>query len=58
MTLNQINGIIRAVIPALLAYFVASGKLPDSTVPDITAAAVTIAAAIWSVYSNRKAVSK
>ncbi len=55
MTTNQINGIIRAVVPALLAYFVAAGKLPDSFIPDVTAALValvTAGAAAWSVFSN------
>ncbi len=53
MTSNQINGIIRAVVPAILAYFVASGKLPDSTVSDVTTALValvTFGAGLWSYY--------
>lgn len=55
MTLNQINGIIRAVVPALLAYFVANGKLPDSFVSDVTTALtalVAVGAAGWSFYAN------
>ncbi len=55
MTVSQINGVLRAVVPALLAYFVAAGKLPDSSIPDITAALValvTAGAAAWSYYSN------
>ncbi len=55
MTVNQVNGMIRAVVPALLAYFIASGKLPDSAISDVTTALITIvtaAAAVWSFYSN------
>ncbi len=55
MTVNQLNGIIRAIVPALLAYFVASGKLPDSFVSDVTTALValiTVASAGWSFYTN------
>ncbi len=55
LTLNQVNGIIRAVVPAILAYFVASGKLPDDFVSNVTTALValvTIGSAGWSFYSN------
>lgn len=58
MTLNQINGIIRAVIPALFAFLAAKGiGVSDATVAEITTAVVTLVAAAWSVYSNRKGVS-
>ncbi len=62
MNSNQINGIIRTVVPALLAYFVASGKLPDTSVADVTAglvAIVTALAAVWSFWShsNKSAVA-
>lgn len=52
MNSNQIGGIIRAVVPAILAYGVARGWLSQSVVADVTTAAITIAAAIWSVYTN------
>ncbi len=52
MNSNQVGGIVRAVIPAALAYAVAKGWLPASTVADVTAAVVTIAAAAWSVFTN------
>ena len=57
MNLSQLTGIIRAVVPALLAYFVASGKLPDSFVSDVTTALValvTAGAGGWSFYKNSK----
>ena len=52
---NTINGVLRAVVPAVLAYAVARGWVTQGSVGDITAAVVTIAAAIWSVFTNRKA---
>jgi hypothetical protein len=52
MNSDQITGIIRALVPALLAYFVGKGWIPGSSVPDITAAVVAILAALWSVFSN------
>jgi len=55
MDLNTINGVIRAVAPAALAYAVGRGWLPAGSVADITAAIVAIAAALWSVKSNKAA---
>ena len=52
MNYDQITGILRAVVPALLAYFVAKGYLTQSVVGDVTAAVVTIGSAIWSVANN------
>lgn len=55
MDLNTINGVIRAVAPALLAFAAGKGWLPAGSVADITAAIVAIAAALWSVKSNKSA---
>lgn len=52
MTQNQFNGVIRALVPALLAYFVGKGWVTESSVGDISAAIVTIGAAGWSIISN------
>ena len=52
MNLNQVNGILRAVIPAILAYAVGRGWLGESQVADITTAVITLVAAAWSVTSN------
>lgn len=49
---NQINGILRAVLPAALAYAVGRGWITQSDVGDITAAVITLASAAWSVYTN------
>lgn len=53
MDLNTINGVLRAVVPALLAFAVGKGWISSGAVGDITAAAVAIAAAVWSVVSNK-----
>ncbi len=52
MDLNTLNGILRAVIPAILAFAVGKGWISQGTVGDITAAIVTLVAAAWSVKSN------
>jgi ABC-type polysaccharide/polyol phosphate export permease len=52
MNQDQVTGIIRAVVPALLAYVVGKGWISESSVADITTAAIAVAAAIWSVFNN------
>lgn len=53
MNQDQMTGIIRAVVPAILAYAVGRGWVDAGMVGDITTAIVTIAAAIWSVHNNQ-----
>lgn len=53
MDSNSIAGILRAIVPAALAWAVGKGYVSSSSVGDITAAVVAIASAIWSVVSNR-----
>lgn len=55
MDINSINGVLRAVVPAILAYAVGKGWVGASAVADITSAVVAVAAALWSVLSNKKA---
>ena len=50
---NLIAGVVRAVVPALLAYAVGKGWIGAGAVADITAAATAIVAAVWSVISNK-----
>lgn len=52
MDWNVINGILRAVVPAALAYAVGRGWITQSQVGDLTTAIITIAAAGWSVHTN------
>ncbi len=58
MNANQISGILRAIVPAALAWAVAKDWINQNTVTDVTAAVVTIGAAAWSVYTNSHAVMK
>lgn len=51
--LNTINGVIRAVVPAIMAYVVGHGWIGQGAVSDITAAALALAAAGWSIHTNR-----
>ena len=53
MNSDQLTGIIRAVVPALLAYAVGKGWLTTSMAADISAGVVAVAAAIWSVHNNQ-----
>lgn len=53
MDLNTLNGVIRAVVPAVLAYLVGKNWIDAGSVGDITTAVVAVAAAVWSVTSNR-----
>lgn len=55
MDWNIINGILRAIVPAALAYAVGKGWITQSQVGDITAAVLTLAAAGWSVKTNVQA---
>lgn len=52
MNLNQVNGVVRAVLPAVLAYAVGKGWITQDMVGEITAAVITLLAAGWSVYTN------
>lgn len=58
MDLNSISGVIRAIVPALLAYCVGKGWIAETSVADITAGAVAVASAIWSIVSNRPSSTK
>lgn len=54
MTQDQINGVVRAVLPAVLTYFAAKGYVIDGSLAEIFAiSSVTAAAAAWSIWSNR-----
>ncbi len=55
LTLNTVNGIIRAILPAILAFAAGKGWVGEAAAADITSAAIAIAAAVWSVASNRPA---
>ena len=53
MNYDQITGILRAIVPAGLAWAVGKGYVPAGSVGDIGAAIAAIGAAVWSVYNNK-----
>ncbi len=54
MQTDQITGIVRAVVPALVAYLVGKGWIPAGSAADIGALILAALAAGWSVASNTK----
>jgi hypothetical protein len=52
MGTDQFTGILRAVIPAVVAYVAGKGWLPADTAGSIGAGLITILAAIWSWKTN------
>lgn len=55
MTPDSVNGILRAVVPAILAYVAGRGWISSTSIPDIMAAVLALSAAFWSYMSNRPA---
>lgn len=53
MNYDQMTGVIRSVVPPLLAYAVGKGWIAEGSVGDITTAIVAVGAAIWSVQNNK-----
>jgi hypothetical protein len=52
---EQIAGVGRAVVPAVVAYAVAKGYVSESAAADVIAAVLAVGAAVWSVTKNSKA---
>ena len=55
MDINIINGVIRAVAPALVAYLAGKGIIPAADYSGVIAAAVALIMAGWSIKSNKPA---
>ena len=53
MNQDQIGGIVRAVVPPLVTWLVAKNIIPAGSADLVIAAAVAVAAAAWSVATNR-----
>jgi len=53
MNADQVTGIARAILPAIIAYVVGKGWIPAGAAADAGAAILAIVAAIWSVYNNK-----
>ena len=52
MNQNQITGLARALVPALIAYVVGKGWLSQSSAADVSAAIIALLAAGWSVQTH------
>jgi hypothetical protein len=50
---DQATGIVRAVVPPLIAYLAAKNIIPAGSADAILSAGVAIAAAVWSVINNK-----
>lgn len=50
---NYIAGVMRAIVPAIVAWLVGRGYISPDAAGDVVAAVVAIAAAVWSVVSKR-----
>jgi hypothetical protein len=53
MNYDQFTGVLRALLPAMLAFAVGKAWIPSAAVGDISAAVLAIAAAVWSFLNNR-----
>jgi len=53
MNQDQATGIVRAIVPPLVAYLAAKGIIPIGSADTILAAGVAIVAAVWSVINNK-----
>ncbi len=53
MNQDQLGGIVRAVVPPLVTWLVAKNIIPAGSSDAIISAAVALAAAAWSVLSNK-----
>ncbi len=52
MNSDQVTGILRALVPAFIAYAVGRGWVSASSAGEVGAAIITLGAAGWSVYTN------
>lgn len=55
MKTEEIAGLVRALVAALGGYLVGQGLLDSETAMTIGGAVTTIAMAVWSILSKRKA---
>jgi hypothetical protein len=53
MNYDQLTGILRAIVPPLVAFLAAKNVIPADPSGLWLSAAVAVAAAIWSVFNNQ-----
>jgi hypothetical protein len=54
MDVNLINGVLRAVVPAIIAYLVGKGTIPAADYGPLLAGVIATVSAGWSIFSNKK----
>jgi hypothetical protein len=52
MNSDMIGGIIRAIVPASIAYLIGKGTLPAGDYSAVVTGLVALVTAVWSVRSN------
>ncbi len=55
MSQDQVLGILRILLPTLLAYLAGRGFISETAIADITAAVITLVAAAWSAWAHTQA---
>jgi hypothetical protein len=53
MNQDQLGGIVRAILPPLVTWLVAKNIVPAGSADAVISAVVAIAAAGWSIVSNK-----
>lgn len=53
--MDQLMGVLRALVPAAVAYAVGAGWIPAGAAADVTALILAFGAAGWSIYTNSRA---
>lgn len=53
MDVNTINGVLRALLPAIIAYLVGKGTIPAGDYGTVIASFTALIAAAWSIWSNK-----
>ena len=52
MNPNVVNGILRAIVPALVAWLVGKGYIPTGDAANVVAFLLAVGSAGWSVITN------
>jgi hypothetical protein len=53
MNTDMIGGVIRAVVPPILAYLIGKGTLPAGDYSAVVTGLVAVITASWSIHTNK-----
>ena len=53
MNYDQWTGILRTIVPALAAYAVGKGWVPEGAATDLAMGIVALGSAVWSIFNNK-----